>query len=224
MRYEANVTAACTPRAPPVVYADALQPKPEPPPPNASQLVDPPACGYAAAGAPSYLLDATKWLSGGVVLGGDPALSHASLVGARAYPHNFDATVRAKLLPSWAAAGTAPTAAEIQISLAALPALDPNDAWTMRAADDRVGYWVMHFTELGSLSPEHLEARQTDKAVRVIQRWRLEKRDPACTSRCAPVRPIVYHIDPSVPPHWRATTKRAVEAWNAAFEQARPLA
>ena len=56
--------------------------------------------------------------------------------------------------------------------------------------------------------------------MRVIQRWRLEKADPTCVSACTPLKPITYHVDPSVPPHWRPTVKRAVEVWNAAFEEA----
>jgi hypothetical protein len=53
-----------------------------------------------------------------------------------------------------------------------------------------------------------------------IHRWRLELADPACLASCKPKKPIVYHIDPSVPERWAGCVARGVENWNRAFNEA----
>ena len=98
-----------------------------------------------------------------------------------------------------------------------------------RAADDRIGYWNLHYWEVGSQNGapgSPLSRRQANHAVRIIHRWRLEH-DPdappptAATGGVAPaVKPITYYIDPSVPERWRSAVKAGVEAWAPAFEQA----
>ena len=54
---------------------------------------------------------------------------------------------------------------------------------------------------------------------RIINRFRLEKKDPnAAVSE--PVKPIVFYIDPATPAKWVPYVKRGVESWQAAFEAA----
>ena len=108
----------------------------------------------------------------------------------------------------------------MSLGFAALPTDEEVDAFVMRASDDRVGFWTMHYTAIGSAAAVGaMSTRNTDAAVRVIQRWRLEKADPLA-ALSPPVRPITYHIDPSVPERWRHAMKRGVENWNVAFETA----
>ena len=61
-----------------------------------------------------------------------------------------------------------PPAAQLQISLAELPPRDP--AVVARAADDRIGFWNLHFTELGSTTAADapLSSRKADREVRVV--------------------------------------------------------
>jgi hypothetical protein len=59
-----------------------------------------------------------------------------------------------------------------------------------------------------------------DPHVCYIHRWRLELADPACLASCKPKKPIVYHIDPSVPERWAGCVARGVENWNRAFNEA----
>jgi hypothetical protein len=57
-----------------------------------------------------------------------------------------------------------------------------------------------------------------DRKLNFINRWRLEK-DPACTAAlCEPVKPIIFHVDPSVPAKWRSYVKIGIELWQPAFE------
>ncbi len=81
-----------------------------------------------------------------------------------------------------------------------------------RLDDDRVGYFRTTFTDYGS--DDH-KVRQRG----YIARWRLEKKDPqAAVSE--PVQPIVYYVDPATPKQWVPYVKRAIEAWQPAFEAA----
>lgn len=206
---------SCMPTGPPAVFAVAEEPPPPSPLRNASSSLPP--CAYVMT-ATSFLVDVTPWLLSGVVLDGDPVLSKARLVGARAFASNLDATIQAYMVDEGDEESD-PSPAAIQVSFAELPPLEPSFA--MRASDDRLGYWVMHYTQLGGASASGpVRARELDAPIRVIQRWRLQKADPLCTARCQPMKPITYHVDPSVPPRWRPTVKRAIEVWNAAFEEA----
>ena len=54
---------------------------------------------------------------------------------------------------------------------------------------------------------------------RHIERWRLEKKDPAA-QLSEPMQPIVYYIDHTVPERWRPYVRQGIEKWNAAFEKA----
>jgi hypothetical protein len=92
----------------------------------------------------------------------------------------------------------------------------PADPMRPRLADDRVGYFEVRQYDFGM--DEHRAARR-----RMINRWRLEPRDPGAIERgelTEPVEPIVYYIDPATPEKWRPWLKRGVEEWQEAFERA----
>jgi len=81
-----------------------------------------------------------------------------------------------------------------------------------RYFDDRVGYFATSFRDYGSG-----EAGGVERAY--IQRYRLDKRDPAAAIS-EPVKPIVFYIAESVPEVWRPYMKQAVEDWQPVFEKA----
>ena len=94
----------------------------------------------------------------------------------------------------------------VQYTLSPLPA----SMAATRPADARVGYFtttVADFSNDLTRSPRQ----------RFINRWRLEKKDPKA-ALSAPVRPLVYWLDKSIPKDYRATIREGVLAWNAAFE------
>ncbi|MCI1190726.1 zinc-dependent metalloprotease [Calidifontimicrobium sp. SYSU G02091] len=93
------------------------------------------------------------------------------------------------------------------VSLMALPA----QPMRPRAADPRVG----HFTTTYSDFSRDLAA---DARVRLVNRWRLEKKDPAAPLS-EPVQPIVFWIDRNVPPRYRGAVTDGVLEWNKAFER-----
>jgi hypothetical protein len=87
----------------------------------------------------------------------------------------------------------------------------PDDGYASRRYDPRVGYFVNRITDLTSTAA----APWRD----VIQRWRLEKKDPS-SNISEPVTPIVFWVENTTPVEFRDTVAEAVLGWNQAFEQA----
>jgi hypothetical protein len=92
-------------------------------------------------------------------------------------------------------------------SLAPLPAVP----MATRPADPRVGLFntsVYDFSNDLSRTPR----------TRVVDRWRLEKKDPAAAVS-DPVKPITFWIDRNVPLAYRDVVRSAILEWNRAFEK-----
>jgi len=80
-----------------------------------------------------------------------------------------------------------------------------------RMADERVGYFVTNYTDLGKFD-------WTDTSQRMINRWNIQKADPKL-SLSPPKEPIVYYIDHTVPVRYRRYVKQGIEYWNEAFRE-----
>ncbi|GGY47708.1 zinc-dependent metalloprotease [Parvularcula lutaonensis] len=87
----------------------------------------------------------------------------------------------------------------------------PDDGYTPRFDDYRVGYFLDQVTDLTSDS----SAPYRD----LINRWRLVKKDPEA-ELSDPVEPITFWIENTTPVEYRETIAEAVLAWNEAFEAA----
>lgn len=94
----------------------------------------------------------------------------------------------------------------VHYSLTPLPA----QAMSPRLADQRVGYFT---TTVADFSNDL--ARSPRK--RFINRWTLDKKDPAA-EKSAPIKPITFWLDPSIPVAYRGAIKEGVLEWNKAFE------
>lgn len=97
---------------------------------------------------------------------------------------------------------------ELHYSVLALP----EEPMKPRLADDRVGYFVTTYKDY---------ERQTEptNSVRIINRWRLEKKDPYAPLS-EPIKPIIFYLENTIPKEFRPYIKEGVEAWNKAFEAA----
>ncbi len=80
-----------------------------------------------------------------------------------------------------------------------------------RIADDRVGYFMTMYEDYSTLDKE-------TPYVRYINRWNLKKKDPSA-ALSEPVKPIVYWVENTVPPEYRADVAKGIEWWNKAFEK-----
>jgi len=80
-----------------------------------------------------------------------------------------------------------------------------------RAADERVGFFVTNYTDLGKFD-------WADTSQRLINRWHIEKADPKL-KLSPPKEPIVYYVDHTVPIRYRRYVKQGIEYWNEAFRE-----
>ena len=94
-----------------------------------------------------------------------------------------------------------------QYSISVLPVA----AMAGRPADSRVGYFTAaHWDFSDDLNRSPI--------VRNVNRWRLEKKDPAA-ALSEPVKPIVYWLDRTIPLKYRDTITAGILEWNKAFEK-----
>lgn len=87
----------------------------------------------------------------------------------------------------------------------------PENDFKPRFDDARVGYFVDYVNDMTS--------REATPWRDMINRWNLVKKDPNADIS-EPVEPIVWWIENTTPIELRPTIKKAVEAWNIAFEEA----
>jgi hypothetical protein len=92
----------------------------------------------------------------------------------------------------------------------------PQQPMRPRLADRRVGWFTLTQVDYGALA-------QKAATREVLQRWRLEPRDPAAYARgelVEPVTPIVWYVDPATPDRWKSYVRQGIEDWNPVFEAA----
>ena len=142
----------------------------------------------------------------------DPARSFLNT--AKSFPLNVEVrhtqTFDAAEPPSQSSTAT------ISMQLSQSVVLLPREPMRPRIFDPRIGWFT---TDQIDFSTRELKA----SARSLIQRWRLEPRDPAAYARgelVEPVKPIVYYLDPGTPTEWRRYIKQGIEDWQPAFEAA----
>jgi len=88
----------------------------------------------------------------------------------------------------------------------------PAAGFEPREQDLRVGFFSSDFQDF---------SQPYDRPItrHLINRWRLQKKDPAATLS-EPVKPIVFYLDRAIPEPIRSAARRGALWWNAAFEQA----
>ncbi len=139
--------------------------------------------------------------------------SRSSLVYVKSFPENVELEVDLTYAASRAFPSRAlpnPTSLPIAIHYSILKL--PEEPMKPRLADDRVGYFVTAYKDYD---------RQGGRTgtVRIINRWRLEKKDPYAPLS-EPVKPIVFYLEDTIPEELRPYVKEGVEVWNKAFEAA----
>lgn len=87
----------------------------------------------------------------------------------------------------------------------------PDDGFTPRRADPRIGYFTERRTNLTRIDGSPVDD--------LIQRWRLEKQDPDAAVSDV-VTPITFWIENTTPVEYRPVIRDAVLSWNPLFEAA----
>ncbi|HEX4129277.1 MAG TPA: zinc-dependent metalloprotease [Pirellulales bacterium] len=96
----------------------------------------------------------------------------------------------------------------VHYSISALP----ENGYTPRIADDRVGYFLTAVKDFSLKNDQ-------DRFVRYINRWDLQKADPSAEVS-PPKKPIVFWLEKTVPYQYRAAIRDGIMEWNKAFEKA----
>ena len=88
-----------------------------------------------------------------------------------------------------------------------------------RPADPRVGFFINGQLSAGRTGFESFDDEAAaDPRVTYINRWNLQKADPAARVS-PPTQPITFYIDSSVPQKYRKIVREAILAWNKPFER-----
>ena len=87
----------------------------------------------------------------------------------------------------------------------------PAQPMAARRTDPRLGHFFDVVTDLSN-------DLKVDPRQHYVQRWRLEKADPAA-ALSEPKKPIVYWLDKNIPVQYRASVEAGVLEWNKAFER-----
>jgi len=132
------------------------------------------------------------------------------------FPRNVevdaDLTFRAPGAPAFGDAASLGDYRSIPVTLRYSFFALPDTMMAIREGDDRVGYFLDAVYDFS-------RDRQVSSFRTMINRWRLEKKDPSAAVS-EPVKPIVYYVDRSVPLEYRPFVKAGIEAWNRGFEAA----
>ena len=125
----------------------------------------------------------------------------SKLVSAKVFPENVEV--------AFEIVGSSGRFQTIHYSFSEVPSTA--SGFKPRLADERVGYFTTAFSDL---------SKYTDDATRVrfINRWQLEKRDPAL-KKSPPKEPIRFYVEHTAPVRYRRWIKAGVDYWNKAFER-----
>ncbi len=87
----------------------------------------------------------------------------------------------------------------------------PDMGYRPRKADDRVGHFLNATKDYGVTDAD-------SNFVRLINRWRLEKANPA-SKLSPPKKQIVWYVEETVPIEYRPYVEEGIREWNKAFEK-----
>ena len=87
----------------------------------------------------------------------------------------------------------------------------PQTTYKPRKADDRVGYFL-------TVAKDFTDSSDDQNFVRFINRWDLQKLDPAAKVS-PPKKAIIFHMEKTVPVNLRPIVRAGIEEWNKAFDK-----
>ena len=163
-------------------------------------LLEVPIVAMGPNGQPVIDLDAMLVGQSGPLAGVGLNPRLAKIAKAKSFPQNLEIAIEAP--------DQGGNFKVVHYSISMLP---ENNGYKPRPADDRVGYFLTGYRDLGLYGTE-------TNATRYINRWNLEKRDPKLTLS-PPKEPIVYYVEHTVPVRYRRYVRDGILQWNKAFEK-----
>ena len=162
-----------------------------------------------------FLVDMTRiFLSDdeqvGKMLGASFSFDRTTVGNVKAFKQNIEFDVNA-VYSSQGEADSVPDSRGMPVTIHYSVSLLPTTGYRPRKADDRVGYFLTVTKDFNDISDDQ-------NFVRYINRWDLQKLDPAA-KLSPPKNPIIFHMEKSVPVNLRPTIRAGIEEWNKAFEK-----
>jgi hypothetical protein len=165
--------------------------------------------------SPVFVGDVTQL---GSVLGGSSEggysidTGNSYLAPVRAFPQNLELEAVLNFTgksTDWTAlADRRAFTLRVRYSLSLLPTAN---GYRPRLADNRVGYFITAYKDFSN-------DRNRERFVRYINRWQLEKQNPAA-AMSPPKQPIVFWLENTIPEEYRQPIREGVLMWNRAFEK-----
>ncbi len=162
-----------------------------------------------------YLVDMTRiFLSDDEMIGrmlGATFVADRSTVGnIKAFKSNIEFDVNA-VYSSQGESDSVPDSRGMPVTVHYSVSQLPSTGYKPRKADDRVGYFL-------TVTKDFTDISDDQNFVRYINRWDLQKLDPAA-KLSPPKNPIIFHMEKSVPVNLRPIIRAGIEEWNKAFEK-----
>lgn len=151
--------------------------------------------------APKFFGFGSRFGSRGGPAGADPrSIKLREIKTAKAFPQNIELAFEMPFED-----GKLKT---LHFSISEIP---DNTGYQPRTSDDRVGYFITAFDDLGKF-------KKGETRTRYINRWHLEKADPSL-KMSPPKQPIVFYIEHTTPIRYRRFVRDGILCWNKAFEK-----
>ena len=162
-----------------------------------------------------YLVDMTRiFLSDdeqiGKVLGASFVFDRTTVGNVKAFKQNIEFDVNA-VYASQGETDSVPDARGMPVSVHYSVSALPTTGYRSRKADDRVGYFL-------TVTKDFSDTTDDQNFVRYINRWDLQKLDPAA-KLSPPKNPIIFYMEKTVPVNLRPIIRAGIEEWNKAFEK-----
>jgi hypothetical protein len=139
----------------------------------------------------------------------------AKIKTAKAFPENIEIAFEVPVMGSGGrnlggstGSGDGAQLKTLHYSISLIP---DNTGYKSRVADERVGYFITSYSDLGKYSDD-------ETRTRFINRWNLEKADSSL-KLSPPKRPIIFYIEHTTPRRYRYWVKQGILQWNEAFEK-----
>lgn len=144
-----------------------------------------------------------------------PSPQESTVESVQSFPTNLEARVQLLFARSVTGPSNLPDSRRIAIRLHYSVSELPGAGFEPLAADPRVGFFESSYKDYTNRGMSD----RVSPAVRLANRWRLEKKEPDAPLS-EPKRPITYWIEDTVPEQYRPAIKAGILAWNEAFEGA----
>lgn len=146
-----------------------------------------------------------------------PGFNFASQKSSWAHVKGFDDNMELEVAATYASSGqqdidTVPDSRGVTVNVHYSLSKITSTGYQPRLADDRVGYFLTVVKDFSNKSDR-------ENFVRYINRWDLQKADSS-SDLSPPKKPIVFHIEKTVPFKLRKAIYDGIYEWNKAFEKA----